>query len=169
MRSMMLALLGALLLTACGTRPYTPVQYPLRDGLISKFNTTAPVQVINAQPSTEQTIVYSYSGMKLSATLNTITETMVQQTAGELAKNTQSNGVAKAKTIELKVASLQSRYIAFFWKSNIVYEARLGNGALIEKTVPHSSGDLFQDLNGCIAEGVMNLLNDEKVRAYLAS
>ena len=72
------------------------------------------------------------------------------------------------KTIELKVNSLLSKYSVFHWNSNMNFEARLGNGEVISMTVPHTSGILAQDLNGCVAEGVMKLLNDPRVRTYLA-
>jgi len=67
------------------------------------------------------------------------------------------------------VTSLLSEYIAFFWKSNIEFQATLGDGQVLQFKVPHTSGVLLQDLNGCIAEGVMTLLNDERLRTYLAS
>jgi len=157
----------ALMLTACGTMPYTPSEYPLRDGLISTIPTKGAAEIVNGQSSSDPVIVYSYSGTKLSSDLRSITNVMVEQTNKELAKAAQPSA-GDPKTIELKVLSLQSRYIAFFWKSNLKFEAKLGNGEVLEKTVPHTSGVLLQDLNGCIAESVMTLLNDEKVRAYLA-
>lgn len=93
---------------------------------------------------------------------------MVEQTRKELAKNGQLASSGKAKTLELKVTHLQSNYIAFYWKSNIKYSVTLGGSETFEKTVTHGSGDLIQDLNGCVAEAVMKLLNDPKVVAYLA-
>lgn len=167
MRRHLLALIAVLAMTAC-TITYKPVEYPLRPGLIPAFDVAGTVTITNGQPSTEPVIVYSYSGTKMSSDLHTITATMVLQATGEVTKNTRKTGAGKAKTIELKVDSLRSEYVAFFWKSQIQFRAKLGNGEVVEKTVPHSSGDLNQDLNGCIAEGVMVLLKDEKVRAYLA-
>jgi hypothetical protein len=104
----------------------------------------------------------------MNSDLQTITATMVQQATGELAKNGHKTDAGKPKTIELKVNSLVTEYIAFFWKNEIRFQAKLGDGNVVDKTVPHSSGSPLQDLNGCIAEGVMALFNDEKVRAYLA-
>ncbi len=49
------------------------------------------------------------------------------------------------------------------------FVAKLGNGEVVTKTVRHTSGVLLQDLNGCIADGVVALLNDETLRAYLAA
>ena len=157
----------ALLLCGCGTMPYSPSEYPLRDGLISSIPAKGEATIINDQASTAPVIVYSYGGTKLSSDLRSITNVMVDQTNKELAKAAQPS-VGNPKTIELKVTYLQSRYVAFFWKSNLKFEAKLGNGEVIAMTVPHTSGVLLQDLNGCIAESVMKLLNDEKVRAYLA-
>lgn len=167
MRHVIAATATALLLSACGTMPYKPAEYPLRDGLIAAIPVKGNAQITNAQPSTAPTIVYSYSGSKLSSDLHSITDVMVQQTNKELAKAAQATA-GEAKTIELKVNSLVSKYIAFYWKSQLNFEAKLGNGETITMTVPHSSGILLQDLNGCIAESVWKLLSDDKLRAYLA-
>lgn len=168
MRKALLVGCLALALQACGTMPYHPQEYPLRDGLISSFNVNGTAKIVNSQPATEPVIVYSYGGSKLQSNLNAITEVMVKQTQGELAKNGKVNGSGPAKSIDLKVNSLLSTYGVFNWRSNLDFEAKLGDGTVIKKTVPHGSGVLLQDLNGCIAESVMVLLNDEKVRAYLA-
>ena len=165
---LLLATIAVLLLAGCGTLPYTPMEYPLRDGLIASMPVNGTPQVTNGQAQTSPVIVYSYGGTKLSSDLHAITEAMVRQTSKELAKAAQPSQGAP-KTIELKVHSLVSRYSAFFWKSNLRFEATLGNGEVVAMTVPHSSGVMLQDLNGCIAESVMKLLNDPRVRAYLAS
>lgn len=157
------------LLCACGTQPYVPAEYPLRDGLIPAFDIKGTVVVSNAQASSDPVIVSSYGGTKLSSNLAVITEVMVQQTRKELNKNGNLSESPKQKTIALKVDSLVSDYVAFFWKSNSVFQVTLGDGQKFEFKVPHTSGLLLQDLNGCIAEGVMTLLNDPRVTAYLAS
>jgi len=157
-----------LLTTACGTLPYTPKEYPLRDGLIAPMRVDGQAHIANAQPSTASVIVYSYGGNALSADLHSITDAMVRQASSELAKASQPTA-GPAKTIDLKVNSLRSEYaITWHWRSKLAFEARLGNGEVITKTVTHASGEPYQDLNGCIAQAVMELLNDEKVRAYLA-
>jgi len=163
-----LAIAGILLLLqACGTHPYVPMEYELRAGLIAPFDATATT-FVNAQPATEPSIVYSYSGSKLAASLHDITELMVQQAAKELKKNARAKEGA-AKTVDLKVKSLVSTYGIMSWKSKIVYEVKLGSGETFEKTVTHGSGVLLQDLNGCIAEGVMELFKDSRVTAYLGA
>ncbi|HEU4601360.1 MAG TPA: hypothetical protein VFS24_05305 [Steroidobacteraceae bacterium] len=123
--------------------------------------------VSNGQPSKQQTIVYSYGGSKLASDLNSITQVMVEQTQKELQKAAHPTDSTPSKTITLKVSSLVSKYAGWHWNSNIVFQATLGNGQVLEFTVPHTSGILLQDLNGCIAEGVMTLLNDSRLKAYL--
>ena len=68
MRHLTLVLL-ALLLSACGTRPFKPTEYPLRDGLIAAFPVKDTVAVTNNQPLTAQAIVYSYGGTQLGTNL----------------------------------------------------------------------------------------------------
>lgn len=160
---------AAFVLAGCGTMAFTPMEYPLRDGLIAGFPVAGAVNVTNDQPSKEQTIVYSYGGSKLATNLNAITEVMSEQTRKELAKAGQNSGGAAAKTIALKVNVLLSEYVMFSWKSHIEFQAKLGDGQTLSFNVPHASGVLAQDLNGCVAEGVMQLLNDPRVKAYLAA
>jgi hypothetical protein len=163
----LLAAAAAFMLVGCGTMPFQPAEYPLRDGLISAFPVNGEVAVRNDQPSTAQAIVYSYGGTKLATNLNAITEIMTQQTTKELQKAGKPSAPGKTKGIALKVNVLLSEYVAFSWKSHIEFEARLGDGQTLKFNVRHASGVLAQDLNGCIAEGVMTLLNDARVKAYL--
>jgi hypothetical protein len=165
----LLAVAAAFTLAACGTMPFQPTEYPLRDGLIPAFPVAGTAKVTNNQPSTAATIVYSYGGSKLSTNLNAITEVMTQQTHKELQKAGQTQGGGGSKSIALKVNTLLSTYVAFSWKSHIDFEAALGDGQTLKLTARHASGVLAQDLNGCIAEGVMILLNDARVKAYLAA
>jgi hypothetical protein len=161
--------LAVLLLSGCGTRPFKPTEYPLRDGLIATFPVNGKVAVTNNQPSTEPAIVYSYSGTKLATPLNAITEVMTQQTLKELQKAGKPVNSGAPKSIALKVDVLLSEYVFFSWKSHIEFQAKLGDGQTLNFNVRHASGILAQDLNGCIAEGVMTLLNDPRVKTYLAS
>lgn len=164
-----LALALAAFLTGCGTMRYTPTEYPLRDGLIAPMPVNGPTTVVNAQPSTDPFIVYSYAGTSLGSNLNAITAVMVAQTNKELNKAGTINPAGAPKTISLKVTSLLSTDLMFSYKSDIEFDVVLGNGQTFSMKVHHASGIEVQDLNGCIAEGVLKLLQDERVRAYLAS
>lgn len=159
----------ALMLQACGTSSYAPTEYPLRSGLIPRLDVAGNVKITNAQPSNDPVIVYSYMGRKLSSDLHAITETMTQQAIRELSKNGNIINNESAKIINIKVNSLLSEYVVMFWNSKLQFQATLGTGKVVDKTVAHTSGVLLQDLNGCIAESVMELFKDEKIRKYLAS
>lgn len=148
--------------------PYAPQEYPLRDGLIKPISVVGTFAVNNAQQDTAQAIVYSYMGTKLGSNYKDITQLMVEQTKKEISKNLKLVAADKVKTIDIKVTYLKSTYIAFYWKSELRYTATLGGSVVVEKTVHHGSGVLIQDLNGCIAESVIDLLNDPKVTAYLS-
>jgi hypothetical protein len=165
----LLAATAAFVLAGCGTMQFTPTEYPLRDGLIPPFPVAGDVTVTNNQPSKTQTIVYSASGSHLATNLNTVTEVMTGQTRGELAEAGQKSGAGTAKTIALKVNVLLSTYVMFSTKSHIDFDVQLGDGQVLKFDVHHASGSLAQDLNGCIAEGVMTMLNDARVKAYLAA
>lgn len=165
---MMISALTLLTLSGCGTMAYTPQEYPLRDGLIPALTVVGDVSVNNVQDATGETIVYSYGGSSLASNYKAITQVMVEQTKKELARNGKVTKPGPAKSIDIKVNYLKSTYVAFFWKSELRYTAALGNAVTLNKTVNHGSGVLLQDLNGCIAESVMDLLNDPQVIAYLA-
>lgn len=158
----------ALGLTGCGTRPYIPQEYPLRDGLIPSLNVSGDIAINNSQDSEEPAIVYSYVGTKLASSYKDITQLMVEQATKELRKNAKITNSDSKKRIDLQVNFLKSTYIAFFWKSELRYEAILGNGTKISKTVNHASGSVIQDLNGCIAESVIDLFNEPQVIEYLS-
>jgi len=167
MRNMAIVV-GLAVLSGCGTMDYKPTEYPLREGLIPAFKVSGPVTVTNAQTATDEFIVYSYMGTKLGSNLKAITETMAEQTRKEIGKMGAGSGAPKS--IALKVDSLVSRYMmAMFWKSSIQFTATLGNGQTLSFDVPHTSGSPHQNLNGNIAEGVMTMLRDDRVRAYLGS
>lgn len=164
-----LLLLAALFALPCDATEYYSSIYPLRAGLIPPFDVSGDVKVINGEPSKESVVVYKYSFAKLTSNYHEITQTMVDQVRRELENNGKKSAAGgSAKTIELKVTSLLSKYSFFKWNSRLTFTATLGDGTVITKDVTHGSGSLYQDLNGCIAESAMMLLNDESVHAYLA-
>lgn len=155
-------------LSGCGTHAFKPQEYPLRDGLIPALNLKGNVTINNAQSAKEPVVVYSYAGTKLASNYHEITDVMVVQAAKELKKNSQVTLSPLNKTIDIKVNYLLSTYGVMYWKSQLKYTATLGNGKKIDKIVTHGSGVLVQDLNGCIAESVIDLFKDETVKEYLA-
>ena len=87
---------------------------------------------------------------------------MVKQTNKELAKAAQPSAGDRERSSE-RSCPCRSRYIAFFWKSNLGFEAKLGNGEVIANPCRTRVKSCFT-----IAESVMTLLDDEKLRVYPA-
>jgi hypothetical protein len=161
-------IIAAICLSGCGTRPYIPTEYTLRDGVMPALTVVGNASINNAQADTNQVIVHSYGGTSLVSNYIEITQLMVDEAKIELSKNTKIKNDGKPKTIEIQVTYLNSEYQFMWWKSELRYIAKLGGSDKIEKTVRHGSGNLLQDLNGCVADAVVDLLNDAKVIAYLA-
>ncbi|AWI08955.1 hypothetical protein [Ereboglobus luteus] len=161
-------LVAIICLSGCGTRPYTPTEYKLRDGVIPLLSVAGDTSIINGLSETNKVRVYEFIGVNLTSNYKDITQLMVDQAKKELAKNTQTKTAGKPKTIEIQVTYLKSEYQMMWWKSELRYTAVLGGSEKIEKVVRHGSGQVIQDLNGCIADAVVDLLKDIKVVAYLA-
>lgn len=154
-------------LIGCGTSPFVPQEYTLRDGAIEEMEVKGKVQINNVQESKSKKVVYSYIGTELISNYHDITKALVEQSKKELNKNSYFTDSDKPKTIDISVNYFESHYVIMHWRSEIHLKITLGNGQVIDKEVKHGSASLYQDLNGCITEAVMHLFNDEKVRAYL--
>ncbi len=164
----LIPVLPLVLMTACGTIQFVPKEYPIDKGNIAQFELNGKVQVLNGQPSEEKAVVYSYGGTELVTTLKALTESMVNQTAKEIQANSKQGNSEKPKTLEIKIDSLLSKYFMFHCNSTIKFTVKLGNGKILNKTLEHTSGAAQQDLNGCIADSVVNVLSDSEVKGYLA-
>lgn len=125
-----LAVCPVLLLQACATFQFAPSEYPLRDGLIPPADIAGAVSFTNAQDSTAPAIVLSSAGIKYETNYHAVTEVMVQQATKELQKAAHPRYGA-AKSVAIKVTFLESDYIAFFYKSKITFEAKLGDGSVL--------------------------------------
>ena len=164
-----LAMLSMLLLAGCGAHPFVPVAYEIRAGAIDPFDVAGDVQFMNDQPAADVVEVHSYGGTSFQSNYHAITDAMMEQAREEMKKNGRGQP-GRVKTMRLKVTQLESNYVAFYWHSKMHFQVALGNGTVIEKDVTHGTGGgVLQDLNGCIAQGVIELYKDAKVTAYLAN
>lgn len=162
-------LVAAAALAGCGTTTYAPQEYPLKEGRIPKFEVNGSVQVRNAQLSTTKTVVSSDKGSTLASSYKDITQAMVEQTKREVDKNGEFFlSSSKVKVIDLKVTYLHATYALHYWTGEIKYTATLGSSRTIEKTSSFGRGNSIQTLNGSLAEAIKDLLNDQRVLAYLA-
>jgi hypothetical protein len=169
MRTRLLILLSTMLLLQACTRAFVPEKYELDATAIAQFDVKGEASVSNAQPSTANYTVFTGGGSKLTSDLHSLTSSMVLQASQELARHQHAVGAGNAKTLELKIESLVSEYAGFHWNSTLHFQAKLGDGQVVELTTEHTSGwSVQQDLNGCIADSVAALFKDPKVLAYLA-
>src|SRR5579871_5503136 len=166
-----LILFSMLLLQGCSPKLFKPEEYQLDPTAVSAFPVSGTAVIVNDQPSTDKVTVYR-SGPTWYSDRHALTEAMVQQATEELKKHGQfTQGSSGNKTIGLKVDTLVSDYknFTFHWASSMDFEVMLGDGQKFDIKVEHGTGwSEDQDLNGCIADSVAALLNDERVRAYLA-
>ena len=168
MRKTILLILSTLLLQAC-TKQFVHEEYPLDPSMIPTFDVDGRVTITNAEPSTDKIIVFEGGPNTRFSDRHTLTDGVVQQTIEELGRHGHVVGTTKTKTIGLKVLSLRSESRVFVLHSKMLMEAVLGDGETVELTNEHTSGwTLDQDLNGCMAEGVMTLFTNQRVLAYLA-
>lgn len=163
-----LIILAALVAFPCAAEQYKPTIYPLRAGLIPALDLAGNIDISNAEASKESVVVYKYGFLKLESNYHDLTQVFIDQLMIELAKNGKKLDGVAAKKLDVKVTSLVSNYKVFHWKSSLSMQATLGDGTTVYTDVTHASGNVYQDLNGCIAEAVMKFLNDETLRSYLA-
>lgn len=168
MRKVILLILTVLLLQAC-TKQFVHEEYPLDANMIPAFDVNGQVTITNAQPSTDTITVFEGGPNTRLSDRHTLTDGVVQQAIEELGRHGHVVGTTKTKSIGLKVGYLRSESRVFVFHSKMLMEAVLGDGETVELSNEHTSGwSLDQDLNGCMAEGVMTLFTNQKVLAYLA-
>ena len=155
------------LIQACSV-PLKVEEYKYEDKHIAEFDLKGNLAVTSGKPSSEQIKVYSHRGMSITSDLNSLTDIMVRQTIDQAKKRGRVKAGGSAKSIELKILSILSEQSFYHTNSKMSYQVKLGNGDSFTKGVEHSSMNAHQDLTGCIADGVIALLQDEKVKAYLA-
>lgn len=161
--------LAIVMLQACGTIEHHPQVFELAATKISDFDVSGTVEIENKQESAEPVIIHSYGGTSYQSNYQQITNTMVAQARFELERHGKKSGGDSAKRIGLKVTHLNSKYIAFYWKGTMTFTVTLGDSDSFEMTVNHGTGaGAVQDLSGSIADGVVALLKDSRVQAYLA-
>jgi len=168
MRVKTLLILTAVFLQACTNR-FVHEEYPLKSDMVPSFKVNGQLTIDNAQSSSDPVVVHSFAGVDWTSDLHTLTDGVVQQAIEELNKHGQVVTAAKPKSIGLKVLSLESDNRVVVFHSIMHMEAVLGDGEVVELANEHTTGwTWMQDLNGCMAEGVMTLFTNEKVLAYLA-
>jgi hypothetical protein len=158
-----LVLFSALSLSACvGT--YTAAEYPLAENRISDFDVQGEVSVTGAY---EEPMPFRMRGM--DADLKQISEQMASQMSEEIQRrHTGAGGSDKEIVVRVTRMAVADRFAYFEGKINV--ELTLGNGETVSYERRNGSpvGPLPRILNGSIALAIIEGLENDTVRAYLA-
>ncbi|RRS05936.1 hypothetical protein EIP75_03505 [Aquabacterium soli] len=160
---------AAILLAGCGTVNYVPQEYVISAERIPNFDVNGSVLVQNIQTDQEQRKFFS-GAADWTGDYKTVTDHLVMQLNKEIAIHGKVIGRDKKKVLQVKVVQLAAVQHAFHFTSSMQVNVKLGDGA--ETTVRVSQGspsDMWRVLNGTLALGVIDILKDPKVKAYLAN
>jgi hypothetical protein len=161
--------LFALLLTGCGAINYVPSEYEITTDRIQKFDISGTVTVENNQPDTTKTIVLSAPARDWVSDNHTVTEHLAAQLRRELAKHGNIINKTSDKSIGVKVTKQQANMYAFHMTGSLEVWITLGVAESFPINIDQGSpGNVWRVLNGNIALGVIEILSDKRVLAYLA-
>jgi len=162
MKKLSLLLFAALLLQACGGT-YVANEYPLNEDRISGFQVNGDVTVHSAYDGPQAIRIGN-----LDADLDQISERFAQHMSGEIDRRHNGSG-GPDKSIAVRVTDMNMSNRIAYMEGRIRVELALGNGEQVSFEKRNGSpGVIDRVLNGTIAMGVIEALENDTVRAYLA-
>jgi len=157
-----MVVIAAVALQACGGT-YVANEYPLSEDRISPFDVKGEITVSSAYDAAQP---FNLAG--LDADLNQISERFAEQMSGEIAAR-HTGGSGADKTVDVRVTSMGMANRVVYMEGRINVELLLGNGETVSYERRNGSpGVPDRVLNGTIAVAVIEALENETVRAYLA-
>lgn len=154
--------IAALSVSACASN-YVAEEYPLENERIASFAVKGNVTVSNQYTASKPITVGP-----LDADLKQITQVFADQLGKEIEENGNKTGGGN-KSIAVKVtdAGYANRFV--YQEGRINVELELGNGELIKFEKRNGSpAGFYRAMNGAIAQTVIEALEHDKVKAYLA-
>lgn len=156
-------------LSGCGTKNYTPNEYPITNDRIQDFKSNGKITVENQQTDTTKLVVLAANNGDYVADNKLITEHLASQLKKEIAIHGTIINSNLNKSIGLKVIS-QNAYVHIFYMSGkLEVMVSLGESTpfsiLVENGNPLNA---LRVLNGNIALAVIQILSDKRVLDYLA-
>jgi hypothetical protein len=164
-------LLALFVLQGCGTYQYVPSEYPVdvKKDSIPGIDVAGNVMITSAHDERPPVVFYSYGGTKLETKYQSVTAHMVEAARRELTRGARQVADGPGKTIALKVTYMDSKYTVLMWINQLSFQATLGDGQVVNKTVNTTDGRGPQaGLTSCLAFGIVHLFQDGNVRAYLS-
>ncbi len=161
-------------LLACGCtikHDYQWREYKIAPDRVSAPSTLgrgSAVSIINAQPNAESKMLGYIGGHQYYGSLNQLTDAVVTQLSQELGSRNVKVSDNAPKT--LKVAVLNTKYTLGSWMLRVEMDLRVEAEDGYARTINvsnRSPGTVDGGFNGAVALGVIEILNDPKVIAYL--
>lgn len=157
-----------IVLSSCGTVSYYPQEYEIANDRIDDFVMKGSVQVINTQTDSTKHTFFA-STLDWEGDYKTVTEHLKTQLEKEISENTQKIASDVNKIIEVKVVNIKAEQKFFHFSSTMDLEYKLGNSESYTIHVSQGSpGNMWRVLNGTIALGVIEILKQANVIAYLS-
>jgi hypothetical protein len=155
-------------LTGCGSITYTPSEYVITNERIQSFKVSGSVTVENLQDDKGSKVVLNAPARTWVSDYVTITEALAEQLRQELAKHGAVTG-GDAKRIGVRVTDQRAYLHMFHMTGTLQVQVTLGDSAPFPINIEQGSpGNVWRVLNGNIALGVIEILSDQRVLAYLA-
>lgn len=166
-----LLLLMVMVLQGCGTTHYVPREYEISPERISSFTVKGHIEVTNLQTDSRQVVFYDGPGQEWVGDYKAVSDHLRDQMQKEIAKHTLLNPGPIKKSIGVQVVRLEgyNPIGAFHLSSAMDVSVVLGNGKTLVKHLKSATGgNMNRMLNGILALGTIDILNDLEVRQYLA-
>ncbi|MCP1727817.1 hypothetical protein J2T60_001817 [Natronospira proteinivora] len=162
MKKLSFVVFAAFLLQACGGT-YVADEYPLNEDRVSSFQVNGEVSVRSAYDEPHPIRITN-----LDADLQQISEQFAEQMGQEIDRHHNGDGGAD-KHIMVRVTDMNLANRIAYMEGRVSVELELGNGEQVSFERRNGSpGVIYRVLNGTIALAVIEALEDETVRAYLA-
>ncbi|MDQ2070049.1 hypothetical protein [Natronospira bacteriovora] len=157
-----LVVLLAVGLSACSAT-YMAQEYPLDEERISNMDVRGEVRVNGAYDSPRPFRIGN-----IDADLKQISDQMASQMADEIQRR-HDGSRGSAKEIEVRVTRMDVANRFAYLEGQIHVELTLGNGDTVNfERRNGSAGHIDRVLNGTVARAIIEALEDDTVRAYLA-
>jgi hypothetical protein len=163
--------LAALLSLGCAVHHhYAPDVYAITEGKIRPFQVEDGIDVVNAQEiSDPEHVIGNVRRSYWHGDLKAITQALVEQLSGEIAKNGGRVASGEPKRMRVAVTDVDVTS-AWTLEATLTVTLQLADRSVRTLTIVNRSpANIWRALNGAVATAVIEILEDEEVREFLAA
>ena len=166
-RKLLIFLLILIGFTGCGPTRWEVKQRPMKEGMVPDFVGLKPVNIINAQDSTEEVIIgESMTGHKYVANLQKWTDTAITIFETELHKRNIVTTTEAEKKIKLAITKAEFD-LRWAIQCKVDLKVETGDGYTMVFTRMNKSQSLSKACDRAVLWAVAAALNDDTILAYL--